>query len=175
MASKSGVTFVDHSQEVIKTMQGLSKTALRESGKVVRKILRERVPVRSKRLKGHIASWAFVERKTGQPQLQIGYYSWQRMKKRNKQPSHTSPHWVEFGTAPHTIAAKNAKVMGYEENVYGKMVQHPGQHDRHVLRNAVYENIDAIREAQAQYLKALSEEIGKAKGLVVESEEPEDD
>jgi hypothetical protein len=175
MADKDGVRFVNNTEEVIKTMQGLSKTALRESGKVVRKILRERLPVRSKRIKNHIATWVFVERSTGQPQMQVGLYSWQKVVKRHKLPSHSSPHWIEFGTAPHTIAAKNAKVMAYDEDVYGKVVQHPGQRDRHVLRSAVYDNIAEIREAQAKYLKALSGEIDKAKGLIVESEEPEDD
>jgi len=175
MGSKGEVRFINNTDVVIKTMQGLSKTALRVSGKVIRKILREGLPVHSNRLKNHVGTWAFVERSTGQPQLQAGFYSWQRVKKRGKPPSHTSPHWLEFGTGPHTIAAKNAKVMAYDSDVYGKMVNHPGQHDRHVLRNAVYENIDVIREAQAEYLKALSDEIDKAKGLIVESEEPEDD
>jgi len=175
MGSKGEVRFVNNTEVVIKTMQGLSKTALRASGKVVRKILRESTPLRTGRIKNHIATWAFVERTTGQPQLQVGFYSWQKVKKRGKLPSHTSPHWVEFGTNPHTIAAKNAKVMAYDNDVYGKMVNHPGQHERHILRNAVYENIDAIREAQAEYLKALSDEIDRAKGLIVESEEPEDD
>jgi hypothetical protein len=168
------IVFVDHSQEVIKAMQGLSKTALRASGAAVRKILRERVPMRSKRLKNHIASWAFVERTTGQPQLQVGFYSWQKVKARHKQPSHSSPHWVEFGTAPHTIAAKKAKVMAYDEDVYGKVVQHTGQRDRHVLRNTVYENIAEIRKAQEQYLKELSGTIEQAKAKIVDSEEPED-
>ena len=45
MANKasSSVTFIDTSKEAKKTMQGLSKTALRESGKVFRKLLREKI------------------------------------------------------------------------------------------------------------------------------------
>ena len=175
MGSMEKIVFVDHSEEVINAMQGLSKTALRESGKVVRKILRDRIPIRSNRLKNHIASWAFVERTSGQPQLQVGYYRWQKVRARHKEPSHSSPHLVEFGTAPHTIAAKHAKVMAYGDDVYGASVHHPGQRDMHVLRNAVYENIDEIRKAQEQYLKELSDTIERAKGKIVESEEPEDD
>jgi hypothetical protein len=170
------VRFVNNTAEVVKTMQGLSKQALREAGKTIRKILRENLPIRSNRLKNHVASWVFVERTSGQPQMQVGFQSWQRVRKRGKLPSHASPNWVEFGTAPHTISAKHAKTMAYAEEVYGKNVQHPGQRDRHVLRNAVYENIAEIRKAQEQYLQALSDEIGKAKGLIKDdSEEPEDD
>jgi hypothetical protein len=175
MASQDGVRFINNTQEVIKTMQGLSKTALRESGKVVRKILRDQIPVRSKRIKNHIATWVFVERTTGQPQMQVGFYSWQKVKARHKQPSHTSPHWLEFGTKAHTIAAKNAKVMAYGDDIYGATVSHPGQRDLHVLRNAVYENIAEVKKAQEQYLKELSGTIEAAKGKIVESEEPEDD
>ena len=59
MANKYNITFVDKSDEAKKTIIGLSKTALRASGKVVRKYLRENVPVRSKRFKNHIGTWVF--------------------------------------------------------------------------------------------------------------------
>lgn len=175
VGKNSKIVFEDYSQDVIKTMQGLSKSALRESGKVVRKILRKNIPVRSKRLKNHIASWAFVERRTGQPQLQIGYYSWQRVRKRNKEPSHASPSWVEFGTSPHVISAKKAKAMAYAENFYGSKVHHGGQRATHVLRNSVYDNIKEIKAAQAQYLAELSGAIERAKGKIDGREDVEDD
>lgn len=41
---KSSVTFIDTSPEVKKTLEGLSKTALRALGKVIRKYLRENIP-----------------------------------------------------------------------------------------------------------------------------------
>ena len=44
-----------------------------------------------------------VDYSTGQPQLQVGFYSWQRVKKKGKLPSHASPHWIEFGVNPHQI------------------------------------------------------------------------
>ena len=103
MASKSNVTFINTSKEVKKTMVGLSKTALRASGKVVRKKLRENIPVRSNRFKNHIGTWVMINYSTGQPTLQVGFYSWQKVRKKGKQPSHASPHWVEFGVKPHTI------------------------------------------------------------------------
>ena len=43
------VTFIDTSAETKALLAKLSKSALRESGKVVRKTLRDTVPVRSKR------------------------------------------------------------------------------------------------------------------------------
>ena len=174
MPRLENVVFVNSSPEVIKAMQGLSRTALRSSGKVVRRILRERVPVRSKRFKNHIASWALIDRKTGQPKLQVGFYSWQKVRKRGKKPSNANPHWIEFGTNPHTIAARRARVMKYE-HIYGTLVAHPGTRDRHVLRNAVFENIAEIRKAQEDYLKELNNSIERAKGRIVDSEEPEDD
>lgn len=169
------VIFNDYSKDVIKTMQGLSKTALRASGKVIRKILRDNVPVRSKRFKSHIASWAFVDRQTGQPQLQIGYYSWQKVRARGKQPSHANPAWVEFGTTAHVIHVKNARAMAYDKNFYGASVNHPGQRGTHVLRNSVYDHIEEIRAAQAEFLAELSETIERAQGKIVDSEEVEDD
>ena len=72
MSKKSEVVFVDTSPEVKKVMAGLAKSALRASGKVVRKHIRDDVPLRTKRIKNHIASWVFIDRKTGQPQMQIG-------------------------------------------------------------------------------------------------------
>lgn len=169
------VVFIDTSAEAKKTMANLSKSALRESGKVVRKVLRNTVPVRSKRFKNHIASWVFIDRKTGQPQMQIGFYSWQRVKSKHKLPSHASPHWIEEGTKPHTITAKNARVMRYSENIYGQRVNHPGQPGTHVLRNAVYQNIDAIRAAQEEYLKELNKELAAAGAKIYNGEEEESD
>lgn len=177
MSNKSEITFVDTSAEVKKTLAGLSKTALRASGKVVRKLLRERIPTRSKRLKNHIASWAFIDKTTGQPQLQIGFYSGARVRKKGKQPSHASPHWIEFGTKPHTMpSAKNkGRFMAYGEDVFGFHVSHPGQKATHVLRDTVQNNIAEIKAAQEAYLAELNDTLEAAGMKVFEGEEDEDD
>ncbi len=169
------VTFHSVSKETIKTLQGLSKTALRASGKEIRKILRSDIPTRSKRFKNHIASWAFVGKTDGIPQLQVGFYGWQRVKKRGKQPSRANPHWLEFGTKPHEITAKNGQILGNNGYFFAKKVQHPGQTGQHILRNAVYDNIDRIRAAQEQYLQELNGELEKAALKIEENEEVEDD
>lgn len=167
------VKFVDKSDEVKKTLVGLSKAALRDSGKVIRKKLRQNVPLRSKRFKNHIASWVMINRATGQPTLQIGFYSWQRVRKRGKQPSHTSPWWVEFGTRPHEI--NSTSFMHYEDIVVGYHASHPGQAGTHVLRDTVQNNIGEIRVAQEKYLVEISETIEKANRKVLIEDIEEDD
>lgn len=176
MADVYKTKFVNTSAEAKKALQGLSKTALRDAGKIVRKTLRETVPIRSKRFKNHIASWAFINNKTGQPELQVGFYSWQRVKKRGKLPSHANPHWIEFGVKSHTIAPKGSKkAMSYNNEFYGKAVDHPGTPALHTLRNSVYENIDKIRDAQADLLKYLDQTLEVAQSNVFNGEAEEDD
>ena len=173
--SKSNVTFINTSKEVKKTMVGLSKTALRASGKVVRKYLRAAVPVRSKRFKNHIGSWAMVDYQTGQPQLQIGFYSWQKVRKKGKLPSHASPHWVEFGVKSHHIQPRNAKVLAYNDVIYGRTVQHPGTQATNVLRDTVQNNLAEIRAAQEEYLAELSKTLEEAGAKVYTGEDTDED
>lgn len=175
MSKKSEVIFVDTSPEVKKVMTGLAKSALRASGKVIRKHIRDDVPLRTKRIKNHIASWVFIDRKTGQPQMQIGFYGWQKVKKRGKQPSHSSPWWIEEGTKPHLIHSSKTMYDKSTATKYGHNVNHPGQAATHVLRNSVYNNISEIRAAQEEYLKLLSEEIEKAKSKIDDEDYEEDD
>ena len=175
MSTKYNVTFVDKSSEVKKTLVGLSKTALRASGKVIRKYLRENIPVRSKRFKNHIGTRVMINRSTGQPTLQVGFYSWQRVKKKGKLPSHASPHWVEFGTAPHIIKPKNAKVLAYDDTMYGLIVKHPGTRATNVLRDTVQNHISDIRAAQEEYLAEISKTLEAAEIKVDKGDEFEDD
>ena len=180
MANKasSTVTFVNTSAEAKKTMQGLSKTALRESGKVIRRLLREKIAssglVHSNRFKNHIGTWAFIDRQTGQPQMQVGFYSRARVIKKGKKASHSSPHWIEFGTNSHEITSKG-HYMRYEDNIYGFSVQHPGQKATHLLRDTVANNIEEIRKVQEEYLALLNEELEKAGAKIYEGEEDESD
>ena len=183
---KSEVIFVNTSPEVKKTMVGLAKSALRASGKVIRKHVRDDVPMRTKHIKNHIASWVFVDRDTGQPKMQIGFYGWQKVKRRGKQPSHSSPWWIESGTKPHIIRAKHPirdmTIHGFQSMYdkstgtnYGLRVNHPGQQATNVLRNSVYNNIEEIRAAQEEYLALLSGEIEKAAGKALDGEAEDDD
>ena len=171
------VQFVNLSQEAKKTLEGLARTALRDGGKIVRKTLRENIPMRSKRLKRHIASWARIDKTTGQPILEVGFYSWQKVvdKYGKNTASHANPHWIELGVNPHIIKTKKAKAMGYNGDFFGGHVKHPGLRATHVLRNAVYDNIGAIRAAQEELLANLNKTLEEAGAKIVETEEVEDD
>lgn len=175
MAKQSSVTFVNTSKEVKKTMEKLSRDALNASGRVIMEKLRENIPTRSKRFKNHIGKWAFIGRKDGIPQMQIGFYGWQTVKKKHKIPSRANPHWIEFGTQPHTIRVKNAKAMAYNDEYFGRVVKHPGNKGTHVLRNTVYNNMDEIRAAQEVYLTELNKTIEEAQKKIDPREELWDD
>ena len=173
--AKNEVQFIDTSKEVKQVLQGLSKTALRAGGKVAMKAFRGKIPVRSKRIKNHVGTWVFINKSTGQPELQIGYASRQRViNKYHKKASSASPNWVERGVKPHIIKVKNKKMMAYNDVKYMRIVHHPGFKGTNVLKNSVYENIDAIRKAQEEYLKQLNEELAKAGAKVENWEEIED-
>lgn len=180
MAKSPQVTFIDTSEEAKKTMQGLAKTALRESGKEIRKLIREKIVssnlIHSNRFKNHIGTWAFIDRKTGQPQLQVGFYSRSTVLKKGKKASHASPHWIEFGTKSHTISSKKqGRYMAYEDNVFGYEVSHPGQRATHLLRDTVQNNIAGIRAVQEKYLKELNKSLEAAGAKVYAGEEDESD
>lgn len=159
-------------------MQGLSKTALRESGKAVRKLLRAKISssglIHSNRFKNHIGTWAFIDRQTGQPQLQVGFYSRARVLKKGKKASRASPHWIEFGTKSHEITS-DGHYMRYEDNIYGFNIQHPGQKATHLLRDTVQSNIAEIRKAQEEYLALLNKTLEEAGAKIYEGEEDESD
>ena len=180
MATKYNITFVDKHDEVKKTLVGLSKTALRASGKVIRKHLRENIPVRSKRFKNHIGTWVMINYSTGQPTLQVGFYSWQRVKSKGKLPSNANPWWIERGTDAHIMPGHKGNwvpghFMRYEDMIFGFKVNHPGQRGTNVLRNTVYDNITEIRAAQEEYLAAISDTLEAAGMKVDKGDEFEDD
>ncbi len=173
--NESTVTFINTSTEVKKAMEKLSRDALNASGRVIIKKLREDIPTRSKRFANHIGKWVFIGRKDGIPQMQIGFYGWQTVKKKHKIPSSASPHWIEFGTKPHAVTIKNAKVMAYNDSFYGRRIEHPGTAATHILRNTVHNNIDEIRAAQEEYLAELNKTIKEAQEKIDPREEFGDD
>ena len=172
--SNNDIKFIDTSKEVKSTMEKLSKSALRAAGRVVSKALKENTRYRTNNLKNHIGFWAKINRDTGQPELQVGYYSWQRVKKKGKQPSHANPMWFEFGVTPHVISIHKARNLSNGKIAFGKSVKHPGLRDEHILRNSVINNIEEIKKAEQKYLSELNKTIEDTSGKVVESEEIED-
>lgn len=174
MSSNSKVEFIDTSHEVKNTMVKLSKSALRASAKVAGKEIRENTKKYTSRLSKQVGYWAKIDRSTGQPELQIGYYSKAQARKKNKQPSHANPAWKEFGVNSHVISIKNANTLSDGHVNYGKSVAHPGLRGESTLRNSVFDNINEIRAAQEEYLAELNRTIEEAGGKIVESEEVED-
>ena len=65
--------------------------------------------------------------------------------------------------------------MEWNDTFFGKEVSHPGTRGTHILRNTVYNNIEEIRAAQAEFLAELNNTIEAAGGKIIESEEVEDD
>ena len=182
MSDTTKVEFIDTSKECYKEMVNLSKQALKAGGKVVTKILRENVSVRTGGLKKSITAWAKIDRKTGTPYMEIGYRSKAQMRKRGIK-YFVNPAWFEFGTKPHEIMTKSMKKFGKSsykltngENgtQFGVIVQHPGMSNKNFLRNTVYDNIEKIREAQEEYLGQLTD-LMISQGVTINEEDEEID
>lgn len=169
----SDIVFIDTSKEVKDALVKLSKSALRASGRVIGKKLKENTPKRTGNLSKQIGYWARIDRKTGQPFMDVGYYSRKRMEDKGKTPAHPNPHWIEFGVNVHPINIKKAKSLSDGLINYGTTVQHPGLPAQHVLKKTVVSNIREIVGAQEKYLKELNKKISDIKGID-DSEEEED-
>jgi len=176
--NQTSVEFIDTSQESIKMMQKLSKQALKDGGKVVTQILRETVPERTGSLKKAIVAWAKIDRKTGQPYMDIGYRSRTQMRKRGFKFI-VNPTWFEFGVKPHVIMTKEYKETGHSsyqleyKQKFGVIVQHPGMPAKNFLRNTVYNNVNEIRAAQTNSLAQLNN-IQIIKGMSIDLGEDEE-
>lgn len=165
MNNNSEVKFIDTSEEVIQLMTKLSKQALKAGGKVVTKILKQNINVRTGGLKKSIVAWAKIDKQTGQPYLDIGYRSRAQMRKRGVK-FFVNPAWFEFGIKPHTIMTKQLANDGKSSYVlnngiqkFGVIVKHPGMQSKNFLRNTVYNNISEIQKAEEEYLGQLTEII----------------
>lgn len=132
------------------TLSELTKAALRDCGKFLKKEAKNRVPVRSGTLKKNISTWV---RKygLGETALQIGLYTPKKAREKNIPPAYHQ-HLVLFGFTHRS----GKKVAG-----------------NNFLQAAVEENIETIRKIQAQYLSALSDESAVA--LIDETEGEIDD
>lgn len=167
------IVFIDTSKEVKDTLVKLSKSALRASGKVIGKKLKDKTKKYTGNLSNQIGYWARLDRKTGQPFMDVGYYSKDRMRRKSKKPSHSNPAWNEFGIKAHTISIKKARSLSDGRINYGVTVQHPGLPAQNTLKNVVVSNIQEIVGAQEKYLKELNKQISDIKGID-DSEEEED-
>ena len=65
--------------------------------------------------------------------------------------------------------------MRYDNTIFGFKVNHPGTRETNVLRDTVQNHISDIREAQEEYLEAISDTLEAAGMKVDEGDEFEDD
>jgi len=67
-----------------------------------------------------------------------------------------APH-VEYGTRPHIITVRNAKVLSDGQTIFGKTVRHPGTAPQPFLRTGLDENKEKIQKKIRETLKAAIE------------------
>lgn len=143
---KDGVEYISSVDRAQYTLKELSRAALRDVAKLLRKRIKANVPIGEGTLEKNVGTWV-RKSKDGTPRLQVGVYDRKRAKKKGyKYAFHA--HLVEFGTR--------------------KMRARP------FLRPTVMDNIDEIQKIEGQYLSAIEDE-NRAKGLIDESEEIADD
>ena len=183
MSSSSKVGFIDTSHDCYKQMVNLSKKALKAGGKIITKALKEKISVRTGGLKKSITAWAKIDRKTGTPYMEIGYRSKAQMLKRGVK-FFVNPAWYEFGTRPHTIMTTSFKYYGKSSykltnadtgTQFGVIVKHPGMSSKNLLRNTVYDNINAIKDAQSEYLEQLTDMMVSSGANIAYEEDEEID
>lgn len=170
--------FIDNSDDVIKAMIKLERSALRSSAKVILNKTKEVLPNRNGFLKKSLFAqikhvYVKGEGGTGQYMLNIGYLNRKMMIKKFGIKFMENPAWLETGTKPHIInrgirithvpTGKKALTNGYM--FYGATVKHPGSKGNWYLRNTTFGAMSEIRNAQEKFLKELSEKIEQIKGM----------
>jgi len=147
---KDGIEFISNVERTQYTIKELSRAALRDVAKFLRKRIKQAVPVDQGILKKNVGTWV-RKSKDGTPRLQVGVYDRTRARKKGyKYAFHA--HLIEFGTSK-MKAANNG---------------------RGFLKPTVYDNLDEIRKIEGQYLSAIEDE-NKILGLIDEEEEIRDD
>lgn len=148
---KDGVEYISNVDRVQYTISELSRAALRDVAKLLRKRIKDAVPVDEGVLKKNVGTWVRKDKGTGESRLQVGVYDKTRAKKKGY-PYAFHAHFQEFGTSK-MQAANNG---------------------RGFLRSTVQDNIDEIQKIQGKYLSAIEDE-NQALGLIDEDEEVADD
>ena len=108
-------------------MAKVKVTVKRTGGKKLRRLLRE-------------------AGKSGVSAVKVGFFSTARYE--DGTPVAAVAAWNEFGTEPHTIAAKPGKVLAFTgsggETVFSRQVNHPGIPERPFFRRAIAEMKDGV-------------------------------
>lgn len=181
------VSFIDTSQETIKALSKLAKSALKAGGLIAKDKLTQNTKVRSARLQKATHFAVKINSKTGQPTLQIGYMSKYKAKKTNGKTYMANPYWLEYGVKSHEIKAgilssrgkvrkqTGKKILTDGVHDFGSKTQHPGYSGKNTLRNTIMNNVDEIRKAEEEGLSKLSLELDQITGYIDESEDDIDE
>ncbi len=159
------VTFVDNSDDVLKSLKTQANAALREMGVVYAEALAEAAPKHSGAL-SQAAGYRLRPQK-GTPRLEVGFFTKNYgLKKRNLRSYFANPAWLEFGTKPHVLVAgsrsgKRALANNNAAVLYGRKVRHPGQQAKPFIKSTVMANVSAARAAAAEQLAILSKSLEK--------------
>lgn len=129
--SRDGVTYTSNVDATLYSIQELTRAALKDVAKFVRREAKSRAQVVSGNLKRNIGTWVRKD-KDGKIWLQIGVYNKASAAKK-KLPYAFYAHFIEFGTK--------------------KRAAHP------FLKPVVMENINQIVEIESKYLSGLSKPV----------------
>ena len=143
---KNGVKYISSVDRTSYTIQELTRAALKDVAKFVRREAKANAPKQSGDYKKNIATWVRKDRRTGEFELQLGVYTAKQSKKKNKNAIYFA-HIIEFGS----------RFVGGLK----------------VLTNAVQSNIATIIQIESQYLSAIENEA-KAITLLDEKDEVSD-
>ena len=149
--NKDGVTFIDSVDRTQYTITELSRAALRDVAKLLRRRIKDMAPVDTGNLRRNVGSWVRKAEDSDVPYLQVGIYDKERARKKGLQDAYYAT-WQEFGNSRHPAANGN----------------------RGFIRPAVQDSIEDIRRIQGRYLSEVENE-NKALGLIDEEEEVADD
>lgn len=144
-------TFVDNVDRVNYTLKELCKAALRDSGKLLTKRVKEATPVKTGTLKKAWDKKVVKDKSTGEYMLIVGT----RKKKAatDKKPYAPHAHLVLFG----------------HKTVNGKTI--PGNN---FFEKITHQSIEDMRSIQSQYLSAIEDEF-KAQEIIADNDKEEEE
>jgi HK97 gp10 family phage protein len=143
----------------VKVEKNIMRAALRAGANVIKAEAKENVPVQDGDLKRSIKVSTSARRGTVRAKVKAGdqkAWYW---------------HFVEFGTAAHTIKARNGKRLFFN-GIFAKVVNHPGAKAKPFMRPALDNKAnDAIRAVGRKISERLTKHgINNAPALEVEDE-----
>jgi len=148
---KGGVEYVSNVAQTQYTITELSRAALRDTAKLLRRRIKDNAPEDTGHLKRNVGSWVRRAKDSDVPYLQVGVYDKERASKKGLVYAYYAT-WQELGNSRHPAANGG----------------------RGFLRPAVQDSIDDIRRIQGKYLSEIERE-NRAMGLIDESEEISND